>query len=87
LDRIWYAVFLRALRVLIVVPPLGDMLALPLYARVMGEKPLKGRDIKGIPNGRWTQGFRGNVSDGVEFVVEGGGDGEIFIVECYKQPG
>ena len=35
-DNIWYAVFLRAPRAL--VPPLGDVLALPLYARTMGSK-------------------------------------------------
>jgi hypothetical protein len=73
----WYAVFLRAPRAL--VPLLGDV-ALPLYTRAMGEKPFKGRDIEGIPNGRWTRGFRGKVLDGVGFVVEGGGDGD-FIVE------
>ena len=63
LDNIWYAVFLRAPRALVPIPPLlGDVLALSLYARAMGENPLKGRDIEGIPNGRWTRGFRGNVS-------------------------
>jgi len=50
LDNIWYAVFLRAPRAL--VPPLGDVLALPLYARAMGENPFKGRDTEGMPNGR-----------------------------------
>jgi hypothetical protein len=48
LDNMWYAVFLRALKAL--VPPLGDVLALPLYARAMGENPLKGGDIEGMPN-------------------------------------
>jgi hypothetical protein len=85
LDNIWYAVFLRAPRAL--VPPLGDVLALPLYARAMGEKPLKGRDIEGMPNGRWTRGFRGNDSDRIGFEEEGGGDGEFLIVEFYKRSG
>ena len=61
-------------------PPLGDVLALSLCARAMGEKFLKGRDIEGIPTGQWMRGFRGNVSDSVEFVVDGGEDGEFFIV-------
>ena len=85
LDNIWYAVFLRAPRAL--VPPLGDVLALPLYARAMGENPFKGRDIEGMPNGRWTRGFRGNDSDGVGFAVEGGGGGEFLIVEFQKRLG
>ena len=50
LDSTWYAISLRAPRALILVPPpLGDALALALYARAMGEKPLKGRDIEGMP--------------------------------------
>lgn len=83
LDNIWYAVFLSAPSALVLVPPLlGDMLALPLY-RAMGENPLKGREIEGMPKGRWTRGFRGDVSDGVGFIVEG--DGEFFIVGFYKR--
>jgi len=53
LDKIWYAVFLRAPRALVPIPALlGDVLALSLYTRAMGENPFKGRDIEGIPNGR-----------------------------------
>ena len=85
LDKIWYAVFLRVPRAF--APLLGDVLALPLYARAMGEKPLNGRDIKGIPNGRCTRGFRGNDSERMGFVVEGGGNGAFLIVELTSSRG
>jgi hypothetical protein len=84
-NNIWYAVLLRAPRAL--VPPMGDVLALPLYACAMGEKPLKGRDIEEMPNGWWTRGFRGKDSDGMGFVAEGAGDGEFLIIEFYKRSG
>lgn len=51
---------------------LTDVLVLSLYAHAMGEKLPKGWDIERIPNGLWTRGFCGNVSDGMEFIVEGG---------------
>ena len=61
------------------LPPLADVLALPLYARAMGEKPLNGRDIEGMPNGWCTRGFRGDDSKRMGFVAEGGDDGEFLI--------
>jgi hypothetical protein len=39
------------------VRPLEDALALPSYTRTIEEKPLKGRDIKGIPDGG-HEGFK-----------------------------
>jgi len=48
---------------------------------------IKGRDIEGTRNGRWTRGFRGKDSDDMGFVAEGGGDGEFIIVEFYKRSG
>jgi len=36
-----------------------DMLALPLYARTMGEMPLKGRDIEGMPDGNLARKMKG----------------------------
>jgi hypothetical protein len=48
---------------------------------------MKGRDIEGMSNGRWTRGFRGKDSGGMGFMAEGGGDGEFLIVEFYKRSG
>ena len=53
LDNIWYAVLLRVSRALAPIPPpLEDILALSLSAHTMGEKLLKGQDIKRVPNGQ-----------------------------------
>ena len=53
LDNIWYAVLLRVSRALAPIPPpLEDVLALSLSAHTMGEKLLKGQDIKRVPNGQ-----------------------------------
>lgn len=54
---------------------------------------MKGRDIEGMSNGRWTRGFRGKDSDGMGFVAEEeamenssllsftSGRGEVYHVE------